>query len=172
MIRKPFASIAVAAVVAVVLTVAARSAPTSAAGFTGRGPRLAALDGGRPLFHGSPLAPGESRSGCLSVQGQMPPASAARVHLYALGRGHGLDRFLRVAVVEGSGTCSRFHPRRVLFSGMLGSFPSTFSRGLVDAAGWSSGKAHVYRFTVRLGTDPRSQGSTVTRSFVWQVGSS
>ena len=46
------------------------------------------------------------------------------------------------------------------------------ARGIHDAhRSWGTGETHAYRFSVRLEADPRSDGRSARRSFVWEAAS-
>lgn len=126
--------------------------------------------GGMAMFDGPPMAPGESRTGCMVARNDS--GQPARVVLFGRTAGTGLDAHLQLKVVRGSGTCDDFDRdavASVLYRGTLQGFPDDAGSGLVDPAGtWKPGELHAYRFVVRL-ADDTPQGLIASQTFVWHT---
>lgn len=120
-------------------------------------------------------SPGDSTSSHVTVtyRGTNPVA----VTLFGTAGGTGLDRFLELTVVRGTGTDRRFAPdptdyagagSGVVYSGSLADFPDGASDGLKDPGGpWADGESHVYRFEVTMTGGNAAQGLTADQTFSW-----
>ena len=153
--RRSFKLVALAFVAACALPPGA----STAHGFVGRGPFLVTSPQ-RPLFAGPPLAPGQARARCLAVTNLGDDARMVRLY----GRtteANGLQRYLHLTVVEGSGSCDAFHPMQTMFAGVLRELPTRYEDGLRDGARWPSGTSRVYRLTVPPGAGSGQPGPRV-----------
>lgn len=130
--------------------------------------------------------PGATDTGCIRVlyTGTLP----ASVRLYATTGGT-LVPYLNVVVTRGTDSapafdsCTGFTADQVdylglglgvVYSGTLGSFPSTWLTGVQDASSsatetWTTDEPHSYRISVTLGSDTAAQGQSGTASFVWEA---
>jgi hypothetical protein len=131
-------------------------------------------------------APSDSEVSCIRVRydGSLP----ANVRLYGT-IGGALAPYLTLTVTRGTDptpafdSCATFTPDApnyigsgsgVVYSGPLGSFPTTYAGGVVDpTAGspesWTQNEVHVYRFAVTLGSNTGGQGQTVVAGFTWEA---
>ena len=143
--------------------------PSSAAGFSSRGPLLVASPSGRAMFDGPAFGPGERRTRCISVTDR--GAGGTQVRLFATGAPSAIDPWMELVVTEAAtGSCSSFRAGSVVFSGTLASFPRSYAGGIRDARpSWNGGESHAYRFSVRLRDDRRAAGLSAVRSFVWEA---
>jgi hypothetical protein len=102
------------------------------------------------------------------------PSAAAGVELTTAVSGTGLDRFVRITVVRGSGTGATFRADGadhadlgpgVLYEGTLAGLRGT---SLVDPAGsWRAGEAHTYRIVGTLDDTNAAQGLTASVDLAW-----
>lgn len=130
--------------------------------------------------------PGGTDTGCLRVvyTGTLP----ASVRLYATTSG-ALVPYLTVTVTRGVDNTPAFDScdgfvadgtdylglgQGVVYSGTLGSFPSSWLTGIEDASPsatetWTTDEPHSYRISVTLGSDTAAQGQSGSASFVWEA---
>jgi hypothetical protein len=62
----------------------------------------------------------------------------------------------------------------VIYSGALGSFPTTYASGLVDPTSgspetWSQNEVHIYKFVLTLGSNTAGQGQTASAGLTWEA---
>jgi hypothetical protein len=162
--RRLGGSLAVVLLAGAVVLVAVRTVALAGPGFQSNGPRIVAKDAGRAFFTGRPLAPGETRTRCVVVTNRGRGAGA--LALYGHTQGSGLDRYLRLRVVQGRGTCRSFRLGRTVFNGTLRAFPDD-GPAAVRLGPTPPGESRPFRFRVTLGTNPAEQGLTAGQSFVW-----
>lgn len=131
-----------------------------------------------PVYALTSKSPGDTGERCVRVT--YSGSLAATVTLYRSGftGGTGLDPYLNLTVVRGSGTqtdCSDFTSAATVYSGTLSAFPSAYAGGLslTNASGsttWSQNDAVTYRITAVMQNDVRAQGlATGTHSFTWEA---
>jgi hypothetical protein len=134
----------------------------------------------------SNAVPGASATpGCIKVS--YTGSLASTVKLYATVSGS-LAPYLNLTVTRGTETapsfpsCSTFTADAtnylglgagVLYSGTLGSYPTTYATGIDDAAAqtWNTNNAHSYKFQLTLpsGVASAAQGLTASASFTWEA---
>lgn len=147
---------------------------------------LADNDGGSAMLDLSGAFPGASDTSCVRVVSN--GSLSSRVRLYASVTG-GLPAFTSLTVTRGTQAapafddCSGFAPDAadyvgqgagVLYAGTLAGFPATWAAGVVDPVAaspesWTSGEAHVYRFTVTLQGNAAAEGQSGTADFTWEA---
>lgn len=135
----------------------------------GRVPAIVSSSEGALTLDGA--APGSSTIEYVTVR---TPSAAAAVELTTAVSGTGLDRFLRITVVRGSGTGASFRPDSadhadlgpdVLYEGTLAGLRGT---SLVDPAGsWAVDEAHTYRIVAALEDTNAAQGLTASVDLAW-----
>jgi hypothetical protein len=150
-------------------------------------PKLVRSDGGAALFPLPNAAAGKTVSRCVTITYKGNPA--ARVRLYGIRSGTGLEQYIDLRVVRGTstkatnGSCSGFHADStnylglgagVVFDDLLSTFPTSFAGApdeptQADRERWTNGEKHTYRFVVRLSSDNAAQGLTVNQDFTWEA---
>jgi hypothetical protein len=144
-------------------------------------------DSGTAMFTSLTAAsPSDSETSCIKVRSDGTLAS--NVRLYG-SIGGALAPYLTLTVTRGTDptpafdTCTTFAPDAtnyigsgsgVIYSGALGSFPTTYSGGIVDPTSgspeaWTQNEEHVYKFVVTLGSNTAGQGQIVTAGFTWEA---
>ena len=133
------------------------------------------LDADAPLFAGdnaANLLPGQVRDACVGVANHGDGAGRAALH--APGLSGELARYLTLTVTRGtriasdrSRSCRTFAADAadlgagaagVVFRGRLSDFPGREAEALLDPDRWAPGTRRAYRFSLRLGDDPRAAG--------------
>ena len=155
----------------VVMNVAAalNASPTADGQGFGRAPAIVSSSEGALTLDGA--APGTSAIEYVTVR---TPSAAAGVELTTAVSGTGLDRFLRITVVRGSGTGASFRPDSadhadlgpgVLYEGTVAGLRAT---SLVDPGGtWTAEEAHSYRIVGTLDDTNAAQGLTASVDLAW-----
>ena len=133
-------------------------------------------DGGRAALTMANTAPGATETSDVEIAyGGTLPSS---VRLYGDVRGTGLDRFLRLTVIRGTGTGPAFAPDPsdyagagpgVLYAGTLANFPASYGQALIDPGVWNGSDTHTFRLTVTLADDNDAQGRTAAVDFHWEA---
>jgi hypothetical protein len=144
-------------------------------------------DSGAAMFTAlNSAAPSDSETSCIKVR--YDGSLASNVRLYGTISG-ALAPYLTLTVTRGTDlnptfdTCTTFTADAtnyigagsgVIYSGTLGSFPTTYAGGLVDpTAGspesWTQNEEHVYRFVLTVGANTNGQNQTVTAGFTWEA---
>ena len=113
------------------------------------------------------------------------------VRLYASSTG-GLPPYLTLTITRGTDSAPSFDGcgsftadatnyigagAGVIYSGAIGSLPTTYAAGLVDPTSgspetWSTNEAHSYRFGVTIANDPAAQNLSGTAGFTWEARNS
>jgi len=147
-------------------------------------------DAGSALFTTlTSVSPGDSQTNCIRVR--FDGTLNSDVHLYGTVSG-ALAPYLTLTVTRGSdptpsfGSCSSFGADAtnyigagsgVVYNGALSAFPSTYAAGIVDPQvgggpeTWTQNEAHVYKFTLSVGSNTAGQGQLATAAFTWEARS-
>jgi hypothetical protein len=144
-------------------------------------------DSGTAMFTSlTSAAPTDSETSCIKVR--YDGTLASNVRLYGTIGGT-LAPYLTLTVTRGTDptptfdNCTTFTPDAtnyigsgsgVIYSGALGSFPTTYSGAVVDPTSgspesWTQNEEHVYKFVVTLGSNTAGQGQVVTAGFTWEA---
>ncbi len=144
-------------------------------------------DSGTAMFTAlTSAAPTDSETSCIKVR--YDGSLASNVRLYGTVGG-ALAPYLTLTVTRGTDptpafdSCSTFTAdatnyigsgNGVIYSGALGSFPTTYAAGVVDPTSgspesWTQNEEHVYRFVLTLGSNTSGQGQTATAGFTWEA---
>ena len=130
--------------------------------------------------------PTDSETSCIRVR--FDGSLDSTVRLYGTISG-ALAPYLTLTVIRGTDVnptfdnCTTFVPdltnyigsgNGVIYSGPLGSFPTTYASGLVDPTSgspgtWSQNEVHIYKFVVMLGSNAAGQGQTASAGFTWEA---
>ncbi len=114
---------------------------------------------------------------------------SARVRLYGVLSGTGLDNYIDFKVTRGSspsatnGSCADFKADTtnylgdgsgVIFKDLLSAFPMTFESAddepaQADRERWTNNERHTYKFEVKLRSDNAAQGKTVGFQLHWEA---
>jgi hypothetical protein len=161
----------------------ANSADTYASGTVA----LSDNDAGTAMFTSlTSAAPSDSETSCIKVRYDGTLASGIRLYGTI---GGALAPYLTLTVTRGTDptpafdTCATFSPdatnyigsgNGVIYSGALGSFPTTYAGGIVDPTSgspaiWTQNEEHVYRFTLTLDSNTAGQGQTASAGFTWEA---
>ena len=146
--------------------------------FEGGTVRLTSNAAAAPVYALTSRAPGDTGERCVKVTYDGSLAADVRLYRGAFSGGDGLDAYVGLSVVRGSGDqpdCSDFTVTATAYSGTLGGFPATHEAGIVLAHGggsttWSQGDTATFRITAELQDDLGAQGlATGTHSFTWEA---
>jgi hypothetical protein len=161
----------------------ANSSDTYAAGTVA----LSDNDAGTAMFTSlTSAAPTDSETSCIKVRYDGTLASGVRLYGTISGA---LAPYLTLTVTRGTDptptfdSCATFTPDAtnyigsgagVIYSGALGSFPTTYAGGIVDPTSgspriWTQNEEHVYKFVVTVGTNTAGQGQTASAGFTWEA---
>jgi hypothetical protein len=130
--------------------------------------------------------PNDSETSCIRVR--FDGSLDSTVRLYGTISG-ALAPYLTLTVTRGTDSnpvfddCSTFvadstnyigSGNGVIYSGALGSFPSTYASGLVDPTSgspetWSANEVHIYKFVLTLGSNTAGQAQTASAGFTWEA---
>ncbi len=134
-------------------------------------------DAGSAMFNVSNMAPGDSSTGCIEVtySGSLNP----EVRLFGTATaGDGLEAFLDLTVVRGTGTCAAFGTSTAVWTngtdGDLGVFIGSATNYTSGQDNWQPtgggpDDTVPYQFTVALQDNNAAQGKTVTATFTWEA---
>lgn len=123
---------------------------------------------GTQHFHLSDAAPGATQTAdtTITYEGQ----GLAEIHMFANVNGTGLDSYLYVSILSGSGQGSAFTPIGHIYDGRLSELPSSFDQGIVDPGILGHAESRTYRIFVTLMDDNTAQGLTADATFSWGAG--
>jgi hypothetical protein len=144
-------------------------------------------DSGTAMFTSlTSAAPSDSETSCIRVRfdGTLP----SNVRLYGTVSG-ALAPYLTLTVTRGTDptpafdNCSTFTAdatsytgagNGVVYTGPLGSFPTTWNAGIIDPTSgspesWTQNEEHVYKFVLSLGPNTAGQAQTATAAFTWEA---
>ena len=146
--------------------------------FAGGTVTLTSNSAATPVYALASRSPGDTGQRCVRVTYSGSLASTVRLYRSAFSGGTGLDAYVDLTVIRGSGTqtdCSDFSSAATVYSGTLASFASAYASGLAltnagGSASWSQNDAVTYRITVQLQNNTAAQGlGTGTHSFTWEA---
>ncbi len=142
-------------------------------------------DAGGAMLALANAKPGDADTSCIRVR--YTGSLSATVRLYASLTGS-LPQYVNLTVTRGTGAagfddCTGFtadatdyngNGAGVVYSGTLGSFPTTYAAAIVDPKAatpesWTNGEEHWYRFTITLQDTNAAQGLTGTAGFTWEA---
>jgi hypothetical protein len=146
--------------------------------FAGGTVTLSSNSAATPVYALTSRSPGDTGERCVRVSysGSLP--ATVRLYRGAFSAGTGLDAYISLTVVRGTGSqtdCSDFAAAASVYSGTLTALPSSWSSGLAltnasGSSGWSQGDAVTYRITATLQNDVRAQGlATGAHAFTWEA---
>ncbi len=124
---------------------------------------------------------------CVTIKYNGNPS--ARVRLYGILTGTGLDNYIDFKVTRGTspsatnGSCADFKADTtnylgdgsgVIFKDLLSEFPLTFESAddepaQADRERWTNNERHTYKFEVKLRSDNAAQGLTVGMQLHWEA---
>jgi hypothetical protein len=184
--------VVVAAVAAAVACVGAYAAfkavlPNSGNSYASGSVALSDNDSGTAMFTTLTSAkPTDAETSCIRVR--FDGSLGSTVRLYGTISG-ALAPYLTLTVTRGTDSnpvfddCTTFvadstnylgSGNGVIYSGALGSFPTTYAGGIVDPTSgtpetWSQNEVHIYKFVLTLGSSSAAQGLTTSTGFTWEA---
>ena len=131
-------------------------------------------------------APTDAETSCIKVRFDGTLSSTVRLYGTISGA---LAPYLTLTVTRGTDsnpifdTCGTFTAdatnyigsgNGVIYTGALGSFPTTYAGGLVDPTSgspetWTQNEEHIYKFVLTLGSNTAGQGQTASAGFTWEA---
>jgi concanavalin A-like lectin/glucanase superfamily protein len=148
-------------------------------------------DGGSNVISLAGAVPGSTQTACVTVT--YTGTLGAQVRLYANTGGTGLGTYLTLSVTRGTfgsppggGSCTGFTAdgtdyanwgAGVVYNGLLSSFPSTWTTGVVDpststsptAEVWTTNEVHAYQLQVTVADNESAQSLTATPTLTWEA---
>lgn len=188
-LRKVLLTVIVLGTVAALAGIGSYAAFTSTTTNTGNSFSTGTVAIGDNDLNGAMLAlsnakPADADTSCIRVQ--YTGSLASTVRLYSTQTGT-LPQYLNLTITRGTSAagfdnCTGFQAdgtnyigqgNGVVYSGALGSFPTTYAGGLVDPdASWTNGEQPWYRFVVSVQDTNSAQGLTGTAGFTWEARNS
>ncbi|MGZ8694336.1 MAG: hypothetical protein ACXWYS_02725 [Gaiellaceae bacterium] len=163
------------------------TATNSGNSYTAGSVALSDNDSGTAMFTTlTSAAPTDSDTSCIKVRSDGTLSSTVRLYGTISGA---LAPYLTLTVTRGTDSsptfdnCATFTAdgtnyigsgAGVIYSGALGSFPTTYAGGLVDPTSgspetWTQNEEHIYKFVLTLGSNTSGQGQTASAGVTWEA---